>query len=105
MDKAKIKKIVKNATYLSAEAKKEWLTLIASANEQELAQIEAFFVKAQKAQTLYKFKIAHKFGLGKEYSKKIKEISNLYTKNAIRKSEESKSKNNPEQILKKLDKL
>jgi len=107
MDKNKIKKMIQSTMYLDTKSRHEWLKLVDSATDDELVKINAFFAKAKKAQDLHKFKTIHKFGFGKEYLKKIKEISNKYTKKAIKSSEKTKLKNNenPEEILKKLDSL
>lgn len=104
MDKTKIKKLIESANFLDEPSKEEWLLLIASANEKELTEIEAFYNKAKKAQDLYKYKIIHEANLGKEYAKKLKEISNKYTKKAIKSQEKNKqnSDENPDDILKKL---
>lgn len=91
MDKTKIKKQIEEASFLNKKAKKEWFELVESANTDELKEIQAFFDKAKKAQDTYKLKLIYKSKLGKEYVKKMKEISSKYTKKALDK--ELKQKN------------
>lgn len=83
MQKTNIKKQINDARFLDNQAKKEWFELVDSANPDEIKEIREFFDKAKKAQDTYKLKLIYKSKRGKEYVKKMKEISNKYTKKAL----------------------
>ena len=101
-----LKNAIQTATFLDAKGKKEWLDLVVEATLKELLEIRAFFNKAKKAQDIYKLKIIHEANMDGEYINKIKKISDNYVKKAIKYNEnnQKESAENPEDILKKLDK-
>lgn len=107
MQKQKVQQLVLEADFLNDSEKIEWNDLIESANASQLAAIHDFFAKTKKAEKQKKLQIIYKAGLGDEYKQKLKSLSDNFMKQAIKKQEvhASQTNENPEDILKELDKI
>ena len=104
--KTDLKKLIKRANHLPNSEIKKWLLIIEYLNMDELQDTYKYFEKINKDKEEFQLKLIFKNKLESEYMEKIDEVSRKYKKKATNNEEKfiSETSENPEEVLKKIDK-
>jgi hypothetical protein len=101
--KKELIEVINSSAYISDFNKLEWEGMVNTMTVKQLKEAYVYFSKSKTEEDDFKLKLLFKAKLGDKYKSDIKQITEKFKKESIKKEE--KVKTNADDILKKLDNI